>query len=107
MKSVCRFTFAIEVDREAVEAQLALTIVVAECMFGQARVRLGAAYLMSEDGRRLALDVSSEVGEYITQLFTGLLIREMGEESFSVERIQSAPDAAAPVFSAAKEGVHS
>ncbi len=107
MKSVCKFTFASEAKKEAVEGQLALAIVVAECMYGQARVRLSAAYLMSEDGRRLALDVSSEVGEYITQLFTGLLIREVGEESFSVERIQGAPDAVAPVFRAAKEGVHS
>ena len=88
MKSVCRFTFSVAIARETVEAQLALAIIVAECMYGQARVRLGAAYLMSGDGRKLVIDVSTELGEHVAQLFTGLLIREMGEEAFSVERTE-------------------
>ncbi len=95
MKSVCQFTFVPGVDREAVEAQLALAIVVAECMYGQARVRLSAAYLMSEDGRRMVIDVSDEVGEYIAQLFPGLMIRQLGEEQFDVHRSSlRAPEAA-------------
>ena len=89
MKTVCRFTFDGSTDQEAIEGQLALAIIVAECMFGQARVRLDAAYLMSEDGRQLVLDVSNDVGEQIAQLFTGLLIRELGEDQFKVERVES------------------
>ena len=87
MKNVVRYEFSRDTDRDRVEAQLALAITVAECMFGQARVRLSAAYLMSRDGRQLAIDVSNEVGEHIAQLFTGLLIRGIGEDEFSVERL--------------------
>lgn len=89
MKDVCRFTFDGSQSSEAVEGQLALAIAVAECMFGQARVRLDAAYLMDSDGRQLVLDVSTEVGRWVAQAYTGLLIRELGEERFSVERVNS------------------
>ena len=86
MRSVCRFEFSTEIARETVEAHLAFAIVATECMFGQARVRLSAAYLLSGDGRKLVIDVSTKLGEHIAQLFTGLLIREAGEDGFSVER---------------------
>ena len=91
MKSICRFRFRPEIDREIIEAQLALAIVVAECMHGPARVRLGTGYLLSDDARRLVMDVSHEVGEYVAQLLIGLLIREIGEDEFSVERLQREP----------------
>ncbi len=87
MKDVCRFTFSQEIEREVIETHLALAIVVAECMYGQARVRLNAAYLISNDGKQAAIDVSNEVGEHIARLFTGLIIRELGEEGFVVERL--------------------
>ena len=86
MKNVCRFQFDEGVGREVVENELALAITVAECMYGQARVRLGTAYLFSESGRELVLDVSADTGEYIAQLLTGLLIRNVGEHCFRVER---------------------
>ena len=88
MREVIRFEFPEEIDREATEGRLSLAIVATECMFGRARVRLNAAYLMSDDGRKVAVDVSTDVGENIAQLFTGLLIRDMGEEAFSVERAE-------------------
>ena len=91
MKQICRFTFPPGINRSGIEGQLAQAIISAECLFGQARARLDAAYVMSSDGRRLVLDVSNEVGEYIARLFTGLLIRELGEEGFSVERTQGEP----------------
>ena len=94
MRKVCRFTFKGGTTRDAVESQLTLAIVVAECMFGHARVRPDAAYLMSEDGKQLAIDASNEVGEYIAQLFTGLLIREVGENRFTVERIKRGDEVA-------------
>lgn len=88
MKDVCRFTFDDAVSREAIEGQLSLAVLVAECVFGQARVRLNVSYLTSDDSRCLAVDVSHEVGAYIAQVFTGLLIRYVGEERFGVERVE-------------------
>ena len=87
MNGICRFRFSGDMEREAVEAQLAQAVLGAECVFGQARVRISVAYVMSDDGGRLAIDVSNEVGEHVAQLFTGLITRQFGEEAFSVERI--------------------
>jgi len=48
--------------------------------------RLHASYAAS-DGKA-AIDVSDEVGEHIARVFTGLMIRELGEENFTVERMR-------------------
>ena len=82
---VCRFSFKRNLTREQIEEKIALAIITAECTFGQAKVRLNAAYL-AVDGKAV-IDVSSEVGEHIAEVFTGLVIRELGEESFTVDRI--------------------
>lgn len=86
MAEICRFKFKEGVTKGLIEEQIALAIITAECTFGQARVRLHASYAAS-DGKA-AIDVSSDVGEHIAQVFTGLMIRKVGEESFSVERIR-------------------
>ena len=85
--AVCRFKFAEGTDSVAVESQMTLAIIVAEVMFGRARVRLGVSYYMPEGGRQAVVDTSDEVGQYVARLFTGLLIRRIGEESFVVERV--------------------
>ena len=98
MPVVCRFKLLDALDREAVEAQLALAIIAAECTFGQARVRISAAYYISavntsqeEQPKELqaVIDVSTEVGEHIAQVFTGLMIRQLGEDRFTVDRVNS------------------
>ncbi len=87
MGQVCRFEFDETVTKQNIDDQIALAIITAECTFGKPKVRLHAAYL-SSDGQA-ALDVSSDVGEHIAQVFTGLMSRELGEENFTVERINS------------------
>jgi hypothetical protein len=82
-------------DSESIEAQLALAIISAECVFGQAKVRISAGYCISaangtsngEKGLLVAIDISTEVGEHIAQVFTGLMIRQLGEDRFTVERV--------------------
>jgi len=87
MPAVCRFKFPEGTDRETMEANLALAIIAAECTFGKPRVRIAAAYSIAKEKPLLAIDVSTEVGEYIAQLFTGLMMRHVDEEAFSVDRI--------------------
>lgn len=87
MPAVCKFTFPKELDREAIEAQLALAIISAECAFGQPRVRISAGYLISKEKPEVAIDVSTKVGEHIAQVFTGLMTRQLGEDQFTVERV--------------------
>jgi hypothetical protein len=97
MPVVCRFKLPRGLDREVVESQLALAIVATECTFGQAKVRIGAGYCISptdetlngEKGFQVVIDISTEVGEHIAQVFTGLMIRQLGEDKFIVERVDS------------------
>ncbi len=88
MPDVCRFKFPADLEGELIESQLALAIVATECTLGLPKVRINAAYNISEDKTRVVIDVSTNVGEQIAQIFTGLMIRHFGERGFSVERMR-------------------
>jgi hypothetical protein len=88
MKAVCRFTFENDTARELIEAAIASAIFNAECTFGKPRVRISASYYMAEDKPQCVIDVSTEVGEHIAQVFTGIMINTLGEEKFQVRRIE-------------------
>ncbi len=89
MKVVCRFTFPKGTKRELLEAAIASAIFNAECVFGKPRVRVGgAAYYLAEDSPQCVIDTSTEVGEHIAQVFTGILINVLGEDKFRVRRIE-------------------
>jgi hypothetical protein len=88
MSPVCRFKFPDDVDRDIIETQLALAIISAECAFGQPKVRICAAYCISKEKPQVAIDVSTEVGEHIAQVFTGLIVRQLGEDKFTVDRVR-------------------
>jgi hypothetical protein len=87
MSEICKFTFPRRLNSESIEAQLALAIRATESVYGQPRVRMGTGYLFSEDHSELAIDVSTEVGEHVAQVFTGLLAWQLGEDEFTVERV--------------------
>jgi hypothetical protein len=84
---VCRFKFKKTISREQIEEHIAFAVISAECTFGQAKVRLNAAYLAADS--KVVIDVSSPVGEHIAEVFTGLLIKNYGEQSFTVERVRN------------------
>ena len=86
---ICRFTFKKKVSREFIEEQIAFAILSAECTFGAAKVRLNAAYLAADD--KVVIEASSAVGEHIAEVFTGLMIKFVGERNFTVERIKKEP----------------
>jgi hypothetical protein len=73
--------------REWIESHLSWVIFNAECTFGKSKVRIEASYFIPDDKPECIIDVSTEVGEHIAKLFTGIMIREFGEEGFAVERI--------------------
>ena len=87
MPTVCKFKFPEALGREIIETQLALAIVAAESIYGKPKVRVNAAYFVSKDKPQVAIDVSTEVGEQIAQMFTGLMIRQLGEDKFTVDRV--------------------
>ena len=84
--TVCWFTFPEGPDREQLEASIARAIADAEHLFGKARVRICAAYYFSEAGRQVLIDVSTDVGECVAQIFTGLVTNQIGESAFAVVR---------------------
>ncbi len=86
MTDICRFKFHEKIGKRNIEKQIARAIETAEYSFGQAKVRLHAAYLATND--KVVIDASSEVGEYIAQIFIGLMTRKIGEDKFTVERIR-------------------
>jgi len=88
MRTVCRFTFPEEANRDLIEAAIASAIFNAECFFGKPKVRLSAAYYMAPDKPQCVIDISSEVGEHIAQVFTGMMINTLGEDKFQVKRIE-------------------
>lgn len=90
MTDVCKFKFRDEIGKDTIEDEMARAIKTAEYTFGQAKVRLHAGYLATNN--KAVIDVSSEVGEYIAQIFIGLMTDRLGEDKFTMERIRKRDD---------------
>ena len=88
MKTVCRFTFPEGTNTDFIEVAIASAIFNAECFFGKPKVRLSAAYFMAPHKPECVIDVSTDVGEHIAQVFTGIMLNILGEEKFRVRRIE-------------------
>jgi len=86
MTDVCKFKFHEKIGKKVIEKHLARAIETAEYTFGPAKVRLHASYLAADD--KAVIVTSSDVGEYIAQIFIGLMTRQIGEDKFTVERIR-------------------
>jgi len=82
-----RFEMDESVLLSEVEMTLHLAMLAVEGLHGQASVRLEGRYRLDEPGRALLVDASTEVGKSLVRVFTGLLIRELGEDAFSVRRV--------------------
>src|SRR5690349_20703967 len=79
-----RFVIDESVPLAEAEMSLQLAMIALEGLFGQARVRLEARYQVVEPHRALLVDVSTPVGASVARVFASLLIREFGDDSFSV-----------------------
>lgn len=90
-KEIYRYQFGDAVSSRDIEETLLLAVLAAECLHGQSRVRLDAAYCLDEDHRACVVDASTDVGRDISRVFTGFAIREFGEDAFQVKRVN--PDA--------------
>ena len=88
---VYKYRFSKSVPLRDVEETLLLAVLAAESLHGQSRVRLDAAYRLDHAKRACVIDAGTDVGRDITRIFTGLAIREFGQDAFEVERIEGAP----------------
>jgi len=71
--------------REA-EESLLLAVLAAEGLHGRAAVRLDASFHLEKKRRSCAVNAGTQVGRDIALIFTGFLIREFGEDSFTVRK---------------------
>ena len=85
--AVVRFRFDGEIRLTDAEMSLHLAMFAVEGLFGRARVRLDAEYELNEQDHCIDVDGGTEVGAMIVRVFTGLLLREFGENSFCTERM--------------------
>ncbi|OGS32960.1 MAG: hypothetical protein A2218_10260 [Elusimicrobia bacterium RIFOXYA2_FULL_53_38] len=85
MAEICKFSFNQPITKEALEERMLLAILTTECVFSKAKVRLHGRYCVTDD--TAIIDVSSPVGEHIAEVFTGLLLRNMKEDAFTVQRL--------------------
>ena len=58
-----------------------------EGLFGRAQVRLDARYELSQSHHHFTVDTGTSVGTHLVRVFTSLLQREFGDESFRVRRL--------------------
>lgn len=88
MSEVYRFQFKNKIPSKVVEETLYWAVFNAESVFGKPKVRLDASFLFDKEKNICVIDKSTEVGKHIAQVFTSLISKEYGEDSFKVERIE-------------------
>lgn len=88
---VFRFEFDPSVPLPEAEMTLQLAMIALEGLVGEARIRLGAAYHVDAARRTLIVDGTTAIGAALVRIFTGLALREFGDDAFVVRRAQVAP----------------
>jgi hypothetical protein len=88
---VFRFTLSEGTPLDEAELTLQLSLFAVEGLYGSASVRLDASYFVDEPRRIILVDGTNEVGGAVVRVFTNLLLREFGEDSFQVRRVDSCP----------------
>ncbi len=89
-RDLYRYTIAPEVPVEDVEASLVLALFAVESLHGEAQTKLDASHAFDADKRSCVIDAGTPVGRDLNRVFVGFLRREFGEDSFTVDRIESA-----------------
>src|SRR5687767_12274340 len=77
------------------EATLRLAVLAAEGLFGEARVRLDAAYRVDAGAKAIVVDASTPVGTSLVGIFAALAFKEFGASAVAVRRCGLAGDGVA------------
>ena len=84
-----RYRFAERVDMRGAEDLVFLSILAADGLFGEARVRMDAAYAVDESIRALVIDAGTPVGLVVNCIFTAFALREFGPCAIHVRRVEA------------------
>jgi len=97
-----RYEFHEGVPLQEVEETLMLAALAVESLHGRSQLRLDAAFRLDKAARTCVVDARSDVGRSIARIFTGFLVREFGDEAFSIRRAPS--QGREPVFQETQGG---
>lgn len=81
------YQLADAVDVAEAEMSLDLATIAVEGLFGRAAAKMDARSLVDPPRRTIAIDRSTPEGDALARIFTELLRREFGEESFTVRHV--------------------
>ncbi|RIK82906.1 MAG: hypothetical protein DCC68_05165 [Planctomycetota bacterium] len=82
-----RYKFDENVSVEDVEAALLLAVWGCEALHGESQTRLDAAHYLHPASRACVIHAGTLVGRDLNRLFVRFLERELGPDSFRIERI--------------------
>ena len=85
MEFVYKFEFDERIDKALIQEQMESAIRAARGVFGNARVKMDGAFLMS--GHRVIIHVTDDVGALLASVFTECATEKIGENFFIVERV--------------------
>ncbi len=83
-----RYRFDEGVDLHQAEETLLLSVLAAEGLYGQARVRMDAAYAVDPGLHAIIVDAGTDVGEAVNLIFTAFILREFGSARVRVRRVE-------------------
>lgn len=90
-----RIVYRYEFDDSCPMAEIGETLLLSraasESLWGEARVRLEASFSIDENAQSAVIGATSIVGQQFNVLFAGFLIREFGNSSFRVSRLEIRP----------------
>ena len=81
-----RYRFTKSVPMREADDSLMLAVLAAEGNCGRSSVRLDASFTLDKTKRTCVIDVTTEVGQQISRIFTAFVTKQFGEESFAVEQ---------------------
>jgi hypothetical protein len=89
-----RFQFTPEVDLPEAEATLRLSLLAAEGLYGEARIRTDVSYSVEPLRSEIRVEGDAPVSDAVAQIYTSLLSHEFGRRAFTVRRRPAAEPAA-------------
>lgn len=82
-----RYAFSSQTDMADVDAALLLALWGVESLHGEPHAHLETRYLLDEVNRLCIVEAKNSVGRDFSRLFQGYLSRELGEDAFTVSRV--------------------
>ena len=92
MNGAIQFKFESHDSLVDAELSLHLAMFAVEGLAGRVRVRMEANYHVDKEEHAIFIDGGSRVGQMISRVFAGLLLREFGEDAFCMHHVDAFPN---------------